>query len=275
MRKLMALVCVAGLATASSAQFVNGDFETGDFSGWTIAFTVPNGNALVQVVEQYDIDGAGPLGTNFAARFSVGRLVSAAGGTEGIEMTQPINLTSGTAYTFDVDVAAINTNTTGSNSQGGIFDIIINGVSVANVAVGSLGVAAPQGPEFYGHLTGTFTAPATASYAIGIKITRPFTAPNNLRQSVDNFDMSGGGGPTCEPDLTTGAIPGQPGYGIPNGVLNNDDFFYYLAQFAAGNLAVADLTTSAIPGSPGYGVPNGVLNNDDFFFYLSLFAAGC
>ena len=41
--------------------------------------------------------------------------------------------------------------------------------------------------------------------------------------------------PVCRPDLTTRArIPGTPGYGVPNGVLNNDDFFYYLAQFAAG-----------------------------------------
>ena len=83
------------------------------------------------------------------------------------------------------------------------------------------------------------------------------------------------GATACQPDLTTAAVPGQPGYGVPNGVLNNDDFFYYLAQFASGNLAVTDLTTTAVPGSPGYGVPNGVLNNDDFFYYLSLFAAGC
>jgi hypothetical protein len=83
------------------------------------------------------------------------------------------------------------------------------------------------------------------------------------------------GAPGCEPDLTTGAIAGQPGYGVPNGVLNNDDFFYYLSQFAAGNVAVADLTTGAIPGQPGYGVPNGIINNDDFFYYLGLFAAGC
>ena len=81
--------------------------------------------------------------------------------------------------------------------------------------------------------------------------------------------------PACRPDLTTGAIPGQPGYGVPNGTLNNDDFFYYLAQFAAGNVAVADLTTGAIPGQPGYGVPNGIVNNDDFFYYLAIFAAGC
>jgi len=81
--------------------------------------------------------------------------------------------------------------------------------------------------------------------------------------------------PVCPPDLTTTAIVGAPGYGTPNCVLNSDDFFYYLAQFAAGNLAVADLTTTAIAGAPGYGVPNGVITNDDFFFYLSLFAAGC
>jgi len=79
----------------------------------------------------------------------------------------------------------------------------------------------------------------------------------------------------CRLDLTTGAVPGGPGYGVPNGVLSNDDFFYYVAQFAQGNLGVADLTAGAVPGSPGYGVPNGILSNDDFFFYLSLFAAGC
>jgi hypothetical protein len=79
----------------------------------------------------------------------------------------------------------------------------------------------------------------------------------------------------CAADLTYGAIPGQPGYAMKNGIADNDDFFYYLAQFAAGNIAVADLTTGAIPAQPGYGVPNGVLNNDDFFYYLAIFAAGC
>ncbi|MCB9840431.1 MAG: hypothetical protein H6809_02120 [Phycisphaeraceae bacterium] len=85
------------------------------------------------------------------------------------------------------------------------------------------------------------------------------------------FDMPSG----CAPDLTAGAVPGQPGYGVPNGFLNNDDFFYYLAQFAAGNVAVADLTTGAVPGAPGYGVPNGIISNDDFFYYLTIFSAGC
>lgn len=32
---------------------------------------------------------------------------------------------------------------------------------------------------------------------------------------------------------------------------------------------------TAIPGAPGYGVPDGFLQNDDFFYYLTLFATGC
>ncbi len=81
--------------------------------------------------------------------------------------------------------------------------------------------------------------------------------------------------PKCPADLTAAAIPGTPGYGQPNGTVNNDDFFYYLAQFAAGNALVADMTTTAIPGSAGYGIPNAAVNNDDFFYYLALFAAPC
>ena len=79
----------------------------------------------------------------------------------------------------------------------------------------------------------------------------------------------------CHADLTGSAVVGQPTYGVPNGVLNNEDFFYFLAQFAAGNQQIVDLTTGAVPGQAFYGVSNGVVSNDDFFYFLSLFAAGC
>ena len=81
--------------------------------------------------------------------------------------------------------------------------------------------------------------------------------------------------PACAPDLTTGAVAGIPGYGVPDGALNNDDFFYFLTQFAAGNLALVDMTTGAVAGQPGFGIPNGLVDNDDFFYYLALFAQGC
>jgi hypothetical protein len=99
--------------------------------------------------------------------------------------------------------------------------------------------------------------------------------PNILGDVETTLTVEWSFNPTCRPDLTTGAVQGQPGYGVPNGILNNDDFFYFLAQFAAGNLAVADITTGAVQGQPGYGVPNGIINNDDFFYFLAIFAAGC
>ncbi len=94
--------------------------------------------------------------------------------------------------------------------------------------------------------------------------------------NVSTVFYVGGCCPTiCRADLTGGAIPGGPGYSVPNLVLNNDDFFYYLTRFGVGDRGVCDMTAGAVPGGPGYGQPNGVLNNDDFFFYLALFAEGC
>jgi len=53
-------------------------------------------------------------------------------------------------------------------------------------------------------------------------------AIDNLTFEFDNA------APSRQPDLTTRAIPGQLGYGIRNGTLNNDDFFFDLVIFGAG-----------------------------------------
>ncbi len=55
--------------------------------------------------------------------------------------------------------------------------------------------------------------------------------------------------------------------GVPDGIVDADDFFAYLAFFADGDLR-ADLT------GPD-GVPDGVIDADDFFEFLALFAQGC
>ncbi|MEZ6235473.1 MAG: GC-type dockerin domain-anchored protein [Phycisphaerales bacterium] len=98
---------------------------------------------------------------------------------------------------------------------------------------------------------------------------------SELQVPVDTQAIALQDSPTCPPDLTTGSVPGLAGYGVPNGVVGNEDFFYYLAQFTAGNAAIADMTTSAVAGTPGYGVPDGVINNEDFFYYLTVYAQGC
>lgn len=79
----------------------------------------------------------------------------------------------------------------------------------------------------------------------------------------------------CRPDLTTVLTPGLEGYGVPDGVADSHDFFYYLQQYQFGNAAVADMTTTATPGAAGYRVPDGLVTGDDYFYFLSEYAGGC
>lgn len=79
----------------------------------------------------------------------------------------------------------------------------------------------------------------------------------------------------CAADMTGSTDPTAPSYGVPDGVLDGSDFFYFLDRFVAGDLAGADLTGSAEPTDPAYGVPDGMIDAADFFYYLDLFTAGC
>mgnify|MGYP001203513867 CR=1 FL=1 len=83
------------------------------------------------------------------------------------------------------------------------------------------------------------------------------------------------GPPVCRPDLSGSTDPNDPNYGVPDGLVDASDFFYFLDQFAGGNLAVADLSGSTDPNDPGYGVPDGSLDASDFFYFLDIFVAGC
>lgn len=85
---------------------------------------------------------------------------------------------------------------------------------------------------------------------------------------------TGGGGNGCPADLTGSVDPNSPDYGVPDGIVDGNDFFFYLGLFGAGDSA-ADLTGSIDPNSPDYGVPDGNLDGNDFFFYLGLFAGPC
>ncbi len=79
----------------------------------------------------------------------------------------------------------------------------------------------------------------------------------------------------CAPDLTGSSDPNDPSYGVPDGVVDASDFFFFLDAFAANDLGTADLTGSSDPNDPNYGVPDGILDASDFFYYLDIFVAGC
>lgn len=185
--RVFAVVLAGASVVCANAQFVNGNFETGDLSGWTVGLT-PIGATAVQDAFQYDIDGPGPLGTNFVGRFSVGRATTSTA-EEGITLTQSMNLDSGTSYTFTFDWSAWRTVTT-SNTQGGIFSLIVDGTIVATQSAGSTSSTAPK----YGTVSGVYLATSTGPHSIGALITRPFTIPTptapTLFQGVDNFTVA-------------------------------------------------------------------------------------
>ncbi len=79
----------------------------------------------------------------------------------------------------------------------------------------------------------------------------------------------------CRADLTGSSDPNAPDFGVPDGQIDAEDFFFFLDAFASFNFEVADLTASGDPGDPLYGALDGVLSADDFFFFLDRFAEGC
>lgn len=64
-----------------------------------------------------------------------------------------------------------------------------------------------------------------------------------------------------------------PSRGVPDGVVDVSDFFYFLDLFAARD-PLADLTATANPHDPAYGEPDCEVGVADFFFFLDAFAAG-
>ena len=177
-----------GMCALGSAQFVNGHFEAGSLAGWTVTPTAIGATAIADAF-QYDIDGPGPLGTNFAGRFSVGRATTSTA-QEGISLTQSMNLTAGNQYTFDFDWSSFRT-TTSSNAEGGVFSFYVNGVAMGTQSSGSTSSATPH----YGHITVNFTPTLSGAHTVGALITRPFTIPTptapTLFQAVDNFRVTG------------------------------------------------------------------------------------
>lgn len=72
----------------------------------------------------------------------------------------------------------------------------------------------------------------------------------------------------CRADMTTTRTEGEPGYSIPDGVVNNEDFRYFEDRYILGDVLRCDLS-GATPG-----VPDGQLTEADRLFYRDLFIQG-
>src|SRR5690606_15033350 len=129
------LVPSAGVCSQATAQpLVTADFETGDLGGWSVMRT-PDGTTLVQDAMVFAIDGPGPLSRTFAGRLAVGNIATP-NIDAGIDLFQTLQRGADKVYEGRFDWAAIRETTTGSNSQGGVFTLIVDGVPGASQAAG-------------------------------------------------------------------------------------------------------------------------------------------
>jgi hypothetical protein len=185
------LAAIGFVPAPASADFINGGFELGTFAGWSINNTA-DGYSTYETISAFDIDGLGPLQSSLAANFSVG---TDADNAAGIELTQGLTLQGGTTYQFSLDWAAVWNNSSDSQDQGGIFDLIVDGVSLAH------GLAGEMTPlsSMYGSLSTAFIPATTGDYNVGVRITREWAASAYLTQHVDNFSATGPTAPIPEP----------------------------------------------------------------------------
>jgi hypothetical protein len=130
-RTAAVLLAVAGLtsgATPARAGFVNGDFQTGDLTGWNL-FTTAGGTTGTPAVVAFNTTGAG---SSLAARFQVGREPGSGVGGGGIFQFQ--TLVAGT-YTVSADIAAF---APFENFGGGKIQLLIDGVVRDTTDFGSI-----------------------------------------------------------------------------------------------------------------------------------------
>jgi hypothetical protein len=122
--------------STARAGLVNGDFATGDFTGWTF-FTDPNGVLFGGGAPRVDLfDTVGTGTASLSADFNVGRQGFPVDNRAGGGIFQDVTLAGGeTILSVDIAVQA-----PGSNSDGGLFELLFDGVVVASHDFGAVGV---------------------------------------------------------------------------------------------------------------------------------------
>ena len=139
MKKLLCtgIVCVTFLIGQAQGALINGDFETGDLTGWT-AFTTSGGTtgAGLPDVGPFDTNNDGTA-TN-SARFNVGRAIgTGVGAREGGGIYQNVNILTGGSYSLRADVASFDNMNT-SNLDGGLFELLFDGTVLDSVDFGGV-----------------------------------------------------------------------------------------------------------------------------------------
>jgi hypothetical protein len=187
---LVVLGCIFVGAASAAGPIVNGDFETGDLTGWT-PFTTPDGTSQGVIVTRVRIFGDQ---LSYAVQFRVGRTVcpcSISAPYEGGGVYQNVNAAG--LFNASADIAALNIGP--STLECGRFDLLVDGVVVATHTFGFCPFYLLSDGPAQLTLTATGLALSPGSHEIRIQVTRPFfTAPDlfdsDVLQFVDNVSLT-------------------------------------------------------------------------------------
>jgi hypothetical protein len=222
--------------TAAAATLTNGDFETGDLTGWT-TFVTPNGtigstngSSGPAGVALFDTTGSG---ASYAAHFSVGEIAGEVGNgpSEGGGIYQNVTVAAGT-YVLSADIATDG----GFNADCGLYELIVDGHLVASHDFGECLAAGPY------RSTLDATVPLSdGSHEIRILITRNYAPDFTMTQYVDNVSLV--------PLDSTPPVISVPGSVTANATSSNGAVVTYLVTATDPDDAVASLVCVPASGS--------------------------
>jgi hypothetical protein len=192
------LCCLAGPVRAEL--IVNGGFETGDLTGWTV-FTTPNGTVGPGFPQVAPFDTNGDGVPTLSAQFRVGLVVPPGGVPEGGGLFQNVFVPEAGRYVLTADLAAqylLN------NNSGGIFNLLVDAALVRQVNFGSMEGGAVARDRFDVGLDLT-----AGVHEVRIQITRPFIqSETSPLQYLDNVSL------TPVPEPSTFALIGLTTLGL-------------------------------------------------------------
>ncbi len=196
---IVALMVGGFAAGAAQADLlVNGDFETGNLSGWTVFSTTngTNGLGLPDVV-LFDTNDVG--NGSLSARFNVGQ-IEAGTSQVGGGIFQSVELTAGT-YVLALNAAMLD-ETGVPNDAGGLIELLFDNVVVDSHDFRHAEVNMPE----YTTLSAVLSGVSAGTHEVRIRLTREYTS--NLLASpfqyLDNITLVPG--PTALGLLAFGVV---------------------------------------------------------------------